>query len=398
MRLPPEVIIKLRKLEWDNLPNLRARLRNERPFPIRVPLGALDPGSSSSEVDKFHAFQRAWENFEYGKVIWENRNFRSAGSQPVPTHLEIEAFSELARILGDEAVAALNQWEEILAPALKDKPSLIDALISLIPFDPIMTPAVMANAVSVVAQLHEGMGRGFYSRGLPINGVDTKFLEVNERLVTVILDDLNDGRVTGAGGLFPWLGCESAPSGWITIRSLCDEITESLGGHSVMQLPPKSVRLLNIAPTHLLVVENLQSLFVPDSLIGTVAIGGCGANLAWMTDCSWAERAAVGYWGDIDSWGFKLLSDARISLPQIESLLMDERALTKHLGFGVSEGTSTFSEMPGLKDNEFEFVKLLRSGNWGHTRLEQERLHVDYVRSALVEWHAERNSVMAAGI
>ena len=388
MRLPAEIVSRLRRLEWDNRANLRARLCGERAFPISIPLGSFNAGQARDQADRFHGFQRAWRGFKFGKVIWKTHRFNELGVQDIPTRLEIRTFSEFAEILGQDVVDELERWETILAPTVEASSEFYRPLLQLAPFTEGMSPDLVTAALAVARQLRKGLGRGLYPRGLPISGVDTKFLENQEPVLTILLDVLHGGEVSREGGLFPWLGCEDVPANWLTIRCLCPELALLLGGQALLQLPPDAVRVLDIDASHLLIIENLQSLFVPETMLGVLAIGGCGRNLSWLSNCAWARRAACGYWGDIDSWGFQMLSDARLRHPGITSLLMDEDTYLRHIKYAVMEPSPSTSEKPGLTKTEAGFLARLQNLEWRLTRLEQERLHIDFVKQAFVTWRS----------
>ncbi len=128
----------------------------------------------------------------------------------------------------------------------------------------------------VIPQLDEGMGGGCYLRALPLNGVDTKFVETQHVLVSQLLDVVHDGALSEAGGLYPWLGCQENPRGWLVVKPLCARTRAALGGLSVLQLPVQDILDRGLPAKRILVVENLQSGLALPELPDTIAIAGGG--------------------------------------------------------------------------------------------------------------------------
>jgi len=100
----------------------------------------------------------------------------------------------------------------------------------------------------------------------------------------------------------------------------------------------------------------------------------------------WLTTKKIGYWGDLDTWGLKMLSDVRQRQPHTQALMMDRATLTAHPGRVVCEPTQASLPAAGLTIDElalFEFLCEV-AGQFG--RLEQERLSQDYITSRLNAW------------
>lgn len=116
----------------------------------------------------------------------------------------------------------------------------------------------------------------------------------------------------------------------------------------------------------------------------TIAISGGGNNTRWLS-AAWLAEKALGYLGDIDSWGFKCLADVKAHQPHVKSLLMGVATLQAHSERIVSEPESALLP-PNLTGSEVETFNLLKSGKHDGNRLEQERLSSDYIHRKLKEW------------
>ncbi|MEQ2018814.1 DUF2220 domain-containing protein [Photorhabdus bodei] len=112
---------------------------------------------------------------------------------------------------------------------------------------------------------------------------------------------------------------------------------------------------------------------------------GGGKNIAWM-NAAWLKGKRVGYWGDIDTWGLSILSDARDKFMDIEPLMMDVETVKAHEDRMVPEPNPVESNPTLLNEDEAKLFNYLISGRFQSSRLEQERLSSDYIRNKLMNW------------
>jgi hypothetical protein len=101
---------------------------------------------------------------------------------------------------------------------------------------------------------------------------------------------------------------------------------------------------------------------------------------------SWLANKRVGYWGDIDSEGLGILSDVRSKLSTVIPLMMDSATVDAYRERMVNEPESVTREPVALNDHELMLFSMLRNGDFGRTRLEQERLPMDYVYEKVRLW------------
>lgn len=80
--------------------------------------------------------------------------------------------------------------------------------------------------------------------------------------------------------------------------------------------------------------------------------------------------------GDIDTHGFAILDRARRAVPQLQSVLMEERTLLSHRSlWGTESSQCPNVPLDALTAKEKTVYDGLRINSWGHNvRLEQERL------------------------
>ncbi len=103
-------------------------------------------------------------------------------------------------------------------------------------------------------------------------------------------------------------------------------------------------------------------------------------------DASWLKSRRVAYWGDLDSWGLSILSDVRSKLPSVEAIMMDSETLAQHENRMVVEPEPLQHLPEFLTDAEAQIFSDLKAGKYPGSRLEQERLSPDYIRSRLEAW------------
>lgn len=384
--LPEDVRRQLSKREWDNSRNLRQRLMGEREFPIQVNLRPPTGKEALGDVKGFHEFIAAWRDLpERFSLEWKSTRYTQVDEQNVPIKLTIGSIEELIEFLGASAKNRSRQWRELMAPILEFNQGLYPALIRQLDKVEALSSGDANLIARLLPQLTRNMGHGCYMRALPITGVDTKFLETHQSLITAFLDQLNNGEIGRDGGLSSWLGCVDLPMDWLWLRPLCGKTRKALGGLSVMRLPSEVIIANPLPGKNILVVENEQSGYALRDSPNTVVVFGGGRNLTWM-DAPWLEKRNIGYWGDLDTWGFVFLSEARKRQPHLTSLLMDRETLLLHQERMVEEP----GPYPGLPENltesEHQLYLELRNGVHGNTRLEQERISPDYLHGRLSMW------------
>ncbi|VAW46688.1 FIG005429: hypothetical protein [hydrothermal vent metagenome] len=390
--LPSDVRALILKREWDNEAGLKARLLNQKPFPIRIGLKPPTERSAIADMTHFQTFIREWRSYAVQKhTQWKSRHYRVISEQNVPTFFVLENLKELIEFVGKEAISRSERWMECMTPMLLINEALYPVLVKHLKTVERMRLSDAELLSGLVKQLSFQMGVGQYLRALPLEGIDTKFLENHQTLISDMLDVLHEGAITKNGGLLEWLGCLKNPKGWLTVRPLCDVVKANLGGFPVMQLHSDVLREQALPANNILVVENMQSGLGLPLLKDTIAVFGGGKNVSWM-DASWLKSKRVAYWGDIDSWGLHILSDVRAKLETVEAIMMDSETLRQHEDRMVIEPEPLEALPKWLTSTETQLFLELKSGAYSGTRLEQERLSPDYIHTKLNNWAIKKAS------
>ncbi len=384
--LPDSVQAILLKKEWDSPRNLRDRLSGKRGFPLKIPLKVPTGAQALRNVSHFHEYKKEWRQSSYSShVTWQQKQYRELGRHNVPVTLTLKNVQSLIEFIGPKAIERSKHWQNLMMPILDFNSNLYPVLVRhLLDLENMKTDDVQLIP-RLLSQLHKGMGTGLYLRALPLNDVDTKFLENNFSLVSDLLDKHFDEEVAHTNGLMNWLGCIETPNSWLLVRPLCMKSKERLSGLPILQLSTQTLRDNPLPTRNILIVENKQPGYGLPTLENTIAIFGGGANLSWM-NAKWLSDKNIGYWGDIDTWGFKFLSDARQYIPDLRAIMMDKETMIEFEQRTVPEPSPVDKCPPNLYANEIKLFEELQQGKYRSSRLEQERISADYIEKKLLKW------------
>ena len=378
---PADVVSRLRVIEWDNRANLRARIAGQRPFPIVQTLRPPNGTQALADLARFRQFVSDWRNHPLQRLVtFEARGMRGLDRQDVPTYITLRGVDDLAGLLGLEQQLAtfarrLDVVDKALPGSRGEALRRLDELADL-------SPEAFDDLVNVLPQLREGMGAGSYVRALPLDGVGTKVVEQYEPL----LQALFAAAYQDPGlDLYRWLNVRRPDTGTVLVRILDPALAPLFAGLRTLWISAKDVYALEVPSARILIVENAQSVLgLPDSE-GVIALGATGRDLSW-TSVPWLVGRECCYWGDLDSWGFHLLEQARTRLPHIASMLMDPETLTANRSRCSTETSSYVGPLgASLTQREMNALKALRASPDAN-RLEQEKIPASDVAASLRSW------------
>lgn len=384
--LPEDIRRRVEMLEWNNIRNLKDLMIGRKPFPLQYSLRSPNARQAIEDLAHLENYVNTWKAFIPQEWIeWKEVSFRKLHTQRLPTHLVIPDVKALIRFIGESAERQSLHWESVMRPILAIYPELYATLIANLMFLDQVTASDGERIANLLPSLKRDMGKGQYLRALPIRGIDTKFIENNLILIEPLMDALCNGEILKTGGLPFWLGCIPKPTNWIAVRPLCEETRKELGSFDCIRVPVNELMSKGLPGGNVLIVENLESGFGLPELTNTVAVLGCGKNLSWMAN-EWIQSRKVAYWGDIDSWGLQILDLARGYCPSITSLMMDEITIEAHSDKMVQEEKFISPEISRLSQEERMVLQNLLDHRYPGTRLEQEKLHQDYILRRLHQW------------
>lgn len=301
------------------------------------------------------------------------------GHQQIPTNFRLASPEQVAMLVGEGTrwSNACERYERLVTKW--------PALTSVLPrcFDVLADYGVddFERLCSLISWLEQNPKSDFYIRQLPIEGLDTKWIERRKGVVTDLVRAMRSA--SPESDFFAVCGLRH-PRHRIRVRLLCPALRQNVGGLEDIEAPLQEIAALPISPASVVIVENLETgLALPD-LPGVVAFMKLGNAVSLLNGIPWMADLNAIYWGDIDTHGYAILERARHILPRLKSILMDEETLLKHRSLCVEEPIQNGpTELPLLTDHERAVYEGLRSQTWGRNlRLEQERIPwVDSLRA-----------------
>ncbi len=385
--LPTALRQQIWQREWQNRRRLRALLSGERAkWPISYPLKPPTSAQALTDIVHFRQFQQQWHAFplvEGVSVDWETRQYQHQTAQRVPCRVHIHTIQALLSVLGEAAIKQSQHWDAVMSPLLALDSGLYAVLIQKLELVDELTLADSQRLAHVLPQLQAGLGHGAYLRALPIQGADSKFIETHQVLLSALLDHVHDGAISASGGLLAWLDCQAPPKDWLWLRPLCSQTQAALAGLPLLRLAADTLLHYPLPAARVLVVENTQTGYALPNLPDTIAVFGGGRNVSWLA-APWLREKQLGYWGDLDTWGLQILSEARRHQPQVCALAMDQATWQQHQAYLVVEPNPCLELPELLTAEEAALFRQMLEAPLG--RLEQERLHVEYVRGVLWGW------------
>ena len=378
MKSPADLAAKLAK-QW-NRSNLRVeRLLSEDLWPLELAIGKPNPKQFLHKTAVVHQHVQSWRSVSVGKVIWKPVKYR-AGAEAVsmPVQWHIRNPTEWVAACDDSSVEdefrslefIVENTNEIYWEMLVRERGLWRNK----DLSEVVETTVLADT------LCPGAAQGRPLRLMAGHGVDTKFFERHWLLLTRLLDERYQGEVSKQG-LLGFLDAYHENDHWVLVVPL----GENLLPFRRQRVTTSDLSESLLPATKILIVENESCLHHLPALPDTIAILGAGLDLNWLGSKVF-DGKAIGYWGDMDTWGLLMLARARQLAPGLTPLLMNQALFDGcSIDSAVPERTTAGSDLPdGLTDSEASFYCYLLNRDLG--RLEQEFLPVDVVQKVLLEW------------
>ena len=374
-----EELRQVLRRQWDNSRKRELRLfGGENAWPILLSIGRPSPRLVRSQFDSVKRHIESWRRVSHGQVIWQDIRYRdTASSIPIPMYWRLDKPTEWEAACADKVVS--HEFR-----TLSELAERIDAI-----FHPLLVRrrglwrdkpvAEIIQAADLAQALEPGIAGGRPLRMLSLAGIDTKFFERNERLVTALLDVRFDDEV-GVLGLESFLGACPEADHWLLVVDL---------DGALLPFRSQRVRSSELSETALpghrmLVVENECCLHQLPSLSGAIAVLGAGFDLGWLANPTF-RRKRIAYWGDIDTWGLQFLAHARRMVGDLEPLMMTSEIILRFKESTVVEPIIADREPPeGLSAPEQTLYRQLVQSPRG--RLEQEFLPQAFVHKAVSYW------------
>jgi len=378
LKSPADIANSLLK-QWLRTDKRLELLSDETPWPIQIRIGKPTAHQMRNDLTEVKEFLEKWRTVKVGRVNWAKVGYRGlAETLEIPESLELASLEDWIESTGNQSIQSefrklreiLENTDPVFQPLLIRRRQLINS----------MKVEDCLKAIEVASLLSPGCAKGIPLRGISLAGIDTKFIENHQILITGLLDIRFPGTVK-TEGLEKFLGTIPSDFHWLLVVDLDGRL-----------LPMERIRVRDtemlereLPGKRILIVENEQCLHLIPKLEDTIAILGAGLNLSWLS-APWLSDRILGYWGDIDTWGLTMLATARLKQPGVSSLLMNEATFTRFENKGaVAEPVHATSAPPrGLKEEEKLLYSRLIATRRG--RLEQEFLSREVVQNEMYKW------------
>lgn len=365
--------------QWHRADHREHLLLDPQAWPRTVAIGGPTASVFTQQTVMVREHIARWRAVSVGEVQWQDVTFRSA-AEPVslPQHWLLRSPEEFSDATGDAQVQLeLQRLRYMLGRIDSRFHSLLvrqRALWRDRNDAEVIQATVLANA------LEPGIAAGRPLRALALAGIDSKFMERHRALVAALLDIRFDGQASELG-LSSFLDAADEGQHWLLVVPLSPGLLpfaqQRVRAHELRDTPLPAKRIL--------LIENDRCLHLLPELPDTIAVLGSGLDLAWLS-AEWLRERHLGYWGDMDTWGLRMLACARELQPQLEPLLMDQTLFERFSKSLAVPESIPASLMPpdGLNDLEQVFYRYLLAQAKG--RVEQEFLPADVVSHALSQW------------
>ena len=219
---------------------------------------------------------------------------------------------------------------------------------------------------------------GLYPRALPIEGVDSKWLEKQAARLTRLWNFLT-GENVARDDFFERVGLLRLPL-FVRVKNGATWVGDT-AGEEVAMLPVATLAKKSPSSSVVFIIENEQtalSLSVP----GVPVFFGLGYGVSTLEALPWLKEKTILYFGDLDTHGLAILAECRRLFPKTRSILTNPATFEAWRDLAVPEPRQALRWADTLTDEEAALGKqLLRK----HLRLEQERIPLAAVEKAVEE-------------
>ncbi len=300
-------------------------------FPYRMPCN-LEPAASISEtirqVEELRS--KSKEQVESGyRVEWEYIRSRTHGANQFPSAIVIDSFDDLI---------ALCQKKSEFQKLRRSVHALRERLPALKPWiethwRKLLEVEALPDLIQVTEYVLAHPRPGCFVRELPVP-VPTKLVQKYRQLLSgwweLLLPQHAIDLDCDPTHFEQRYGFRQARE-HVLIRILDDQLQRELSiPFSEVSLDPRQISQIPVRDVRVLIVENKVNLLTLPSWRQGIALGGLGAGVNRLFEIEWLRSQRLWYWGDMDAEGFEILARLRRSLPQAQSLLMNEETWRHH--------------------------------------------------------------------
>ncbi|MBL7002620.1 MAG: hypothetical protein ISR69_01165 [Gammaproteobacteria bacterium] len=377
MKSPQQLSQQLAK-QWQSADKREQRLLTTNAWPIQIPIGKPTAKEIKNSPQQVAQHIKHWREVKIGQILRQTVNYQATSeSVEIPIFWQINTVEEWVDACHQKVVTQeYSLLNSVIAKVDKQFHGVIIRQKALC----LKSPAEqLIQACQLALQLEPACAQGKPLRALAFANIDTKFIENHRSLIIKLLNqrfhlNLNTNQLES------FLGATNNNEHWLLIKPLDDNLL----AFNQIRLRASELHTIELPATHILIVENEQCQYQLPNLPNTIAILGAGLNLSWLNNPSFTSKQ-LAYWGDIDSWGLKMLSMAKLAQPHITALMMNQKIFEQYQHKAVVEPQHAGKDIPeSLTETESKLYKKLINLDKG--RFEQEFIEPSVVSNHLKQW------------
>ena len=386
-------LVAVLRRRWNSGRYLKAYARGEPWEPVVLAIKGPNADELLHRFEEARKWAAAFEADADRSMQIEYRTVggRHVGTNRIPARLRVVDFPSLCSVLGTEGEVRI--LDQLMATTRSEMPSLsmwaADHPLALLEHRDVWS-RILLTAAWIAG--HDT--RDTYVRQIDVEGVDTKFVERHKKLLSELLPlVLPPGQVDPSEAEFARRFRFLNKPLYIRFRILDPKLSRFPPGVSEVSLRINELAGIDIGASTVFVVENEVTYLALPPIPRSIAVFGGGFASSGLASLPWLADREIIYWGDIDTYGFDILSRLRGHLPQVRSILMNHETLLFHRDHWSTEASPARRPLAHLTDAELSLYQDLISDVYGiGVRLEHERVRFSRVRDALRPWTGDTPS------
>ncbi|MDO4937223.1 MAG: DUF2220 family protein [Sutterellaceae bacterium] len=235
--------------------------------------------------------------------------------------------------------------------------------------------------LDLVDWLIEHPDSGAFVREIPLEGIDTKWLERHQKEVCGLFNLVRKHRF----GIEPCLTENFIQTAGLRVKPLFIRVRHAQhwrpgNTNAAIQLTLDELKETAPASDSVVIIENEQTGLSLNIDANIPILIGMGFGVAVLSQVKWLADKRIVYFGDLDTYGLAIVSELRNVHAQTQSVLMDLPTFQAYRRLAVIEPKQVGKCPTQLCEGERRlFAELSETG----LRLEQERIPIDVVNRAI---------------
>lgn len=349
---------------------LTAFLTGQEWAPIDIPLRGPGPAEIGGRLAEIQTWAAEWERAGRGplRVEYKQVGGRLVGANRIPCRAWLDGYPQAWELL-----SARRQVGELteLADRVKAECPRTASWLERNPVRALRLAADWDRLLATVRWIDEHQLADRYIRQVDVPGVDTKFIEGHQHVLTQLLDlQLDPARIDPAAQDFAGrFGFRRKPE-YVRFRCVGRGFR-----YTEMTVRADELTAAPMGVTRAYILENEVTYLAFPLAADAIVLFGDGYAVNVLARLGWLATLHLTYWGDLDTHGFAILNRLRSRFPHARSILMDRETLLAHQSQWVTEKTPTKASLDFLTPAEQDLYQDLVGDAFGPAvRLEQERV------------------------